>query len=115
MCIHIGIWNEATKLGVRVLKKSSAGILLCHASLTNHLFKQSYYTIDFKPVYLLLKESARVLRECSTEIAPILALIYNESLAQGTVPDDWRQAHAHVTPIFKKGRSMTQHVIHWCC
>ena len=34
--------------------------------------------------------SARVLKECSSEIAPILALIYNETLAQGTVPDDWR-------------------------
>ena len=37
--------------------------------------------------------SARVLKECSSEIAPILTLIYNESLAQGTVPDDWRQAN----------------------
>ena len=45
--------------------------------------------------------SARVLKECSSEIAPILALIYNETLAQGTVPDDWRQAN--VAPIFKKG------------
>ena len=33
--------------------------------------------------------SARVLKECSSEISPMLALIYNESLAQGTVPDDW--------------------------
>ena len=32
--------------------------------------------------------SARVLKECSSEIAPILAYIYNESLAQGNVPDD---------------------------
>ena len=31
--------------------------------------------------------SARLLKECSSEIAPILALIYNETLAQGTVPD----------------------------
>ena len=45
--------------------------------------------------------SARVLKECSSEIAPILALIYNETLAQGTVPDDWRQAN--VAQIFKKG------------
>ena len=37
--------------------------------------------------------SARVLKECSSEIAPILALIYNETLAQGTVPDEWRQAN----------------------
>ena len=42
-----------------------------------------------------------MLKECSSEIAPILALIFNESLAQGTVPDDWRQAN--VAPIFKKG------------
>ena len=45
--------------------------------------------------------SARVLKECSSEIAPILTLIYNESLAQDTVPDDWRQAN--VAPVFKKG------------
>ena len=44
--------------------------------------------------------SARVLKECSSEIAPILALIYNETLAQGTLPDDWRLAN--VAPIFKK-------------
>ena len=42
-----------------------------------------------------------MLKECSSELAPILALIYNETLAQGTVPDDWRQAN--VAPIFKKG------------
>ena len=45
--------------------------------------------------------SARVFKECSSENAPILALIYNESLAQGTVPDDWRQAN--VASIIKKG------------
>ena len=33
--------------------------------------------------------NARVLKECSTQISPILALIYNESLAQGNVQDDW--------------------------
>ena len=42
-----------------------------------------------------------MLKECSSEIAPILALIYNESLAQGIVPDDWQQAN--VAQIFKKG------------
>ena len=45
--------------------------------------------------------SARVFKECSSEIAPILAYINNESLAQGNVPDDWRQAN--VAPVFKKG------------
>ena len=49
--------------------------------------------------------SARVLKECSSEIShsPMLALIYNESLAQGTVPDDWPQAN--VAPVFKKGET----------
>ena len=32
--------------------------------------------------------NARVLKECSHEISPILALIYNESLARGNVPDE---------------------------
>ena len=31
----------------------------------------------------------------------ILALIYNESLTQGIVPDDWPQAN--VAPVFKTG------------
>ena len=45
--------------------------------------------------------SARVLKECSSEIAPVLTYSFNESLAQGAVPDDWRQAN--VAPVFKKG------------
>ena len=45
--------------------------------------------------------NARVLKECSTQISSILTLIYNESLAQGNIPDDSR--HANVSPIFKKG------------
>ena len=45
--------------------------------------------------------NARVLKECRTLISSILALIYNDSLAQGNVPDDWR--HANVSPVFKKG------------
>ena len=45
--------------------------------------------------------NARVLKECSNEISPILALNFNESLARGDVPDEWRQAN--VSPVFKKG------------
>ena len=41
--------------------------------------------------------NTRVLKECSNEISPILALIFNESsLARGDVPDDWRQAYVSV-------------------
>ena len=45
--------------------------------------------------------NAKMLKEFSAEISFLLAFIFNESLTQGTVPDDWRQAN--VTPVFKKG------------
>ncbi|MCG8047725.1 MAG: reverse transcriptase family protein, partial [Candidatus Thiodiazotropha endolucinida] len=45
--------------------------------------------------------SARILKECSDSIAPLLTLIFQQSLTEGRVPDDWR--HANVTAIFKKG------------
>ena len=49
--------------------------------------------------------NARVLKECSNEISPILALIFNESLARGDVPDEWRQAY--VSRSLKKVKNMT--------
>ena len=45
--------------------------------------------------------NARELKECSNEISSRLACIYNESLAQGNVPDEWRQAN--VSQVFRKG------------
>ena len=45
--------------------------------------------------------NARVLNECSAEISLLLAFIFNESLVQGTLPGDWRQAN--VSPVYKKG------------
>ena len=51
-----------------------------------------------------------MLTECSFEIAPILDLIYNESLAQGIVSDDWRQAN--VALCFKE--AMMQQNIDRC-
>ena len=45
--------------------------------------------------------NARVLKECSNEIPPILALIFNESLTRGDIPDEWRQAND--SSVFKKG------------
>ena len=45
--------------------------------------------------------NSRVLKECSNEISPILAIIYNETLARGHVSGEWRQAN--VSPVFKKG------------
>ena len=67
-------------------------------------------TVDPKGVFKLLYKlkihkaswsgglSARVLRECRSEIAPILALINNESLAQGTAGPELEGALGHVPP-----------------
>ena len=43
----------------------------------------------------------RFLKEFATEISPALTLVFQASLQQGMVPDDWKQAF--VTPVFKKG------------
>jgi hypothetical protein len=45
--------------------------------------------------------SPRLLKERSSEIAPLLQLVYQKSLEISCVPDDWRKAN--VTPIYKKG------------
>ena len=44
---------------------------------------------------------ARILKDCATEVAPIITIIFNKSLQEGKVPEDWR--HATVTAIYKKG------------
>ena len=45
---------------------------------------------------------ARILKECSEELSPILTIILNKSLQTGTVPDDWKAAN--VSAVFKKGQ-----------
>lgn len=41
-----------------------------------------------------------ILKDCTSELAPILTLIFIRSLQKGKVPEDWQ--HAFVTAIFKK-------------
>ena len=47
------------------------------------------------------KISPRFLQSNAEALAPALAAIFNKSLQEGTVPDDWKCAN--VTPIHKKG------------
>ncbi len=47
------------------------------------------------------KIGPRLLQELKEAVAPPLAEIFNSSLREGKVPEDWRCAN--VTPIFKKG------------
>ena len=44
---------------------------------------------------------ARILRDLADVIAPLLTLIFQKSLDEGNIPNDWRTAN--VTAIFKKG------------
>ena len=44
---------------------------------------------------------SRFLKDYAEEITPAITLIFQASLQQGEVPQDWRQAY--VTPLFKKG------------
>ena len=45
--------------------------------------------------------SARLLKECSNEIAPSMTLLFNKSLSLGKIPREWKEAN--VVPIRKKG------------
>ena len=44
--------------------------------------------------------SARLLKECSQQIAPSLCGIFNQSLSSGQIPTEWKSAD--ITPIHKK-------------
>ncbi|KAK3107538.1 hypothetical protein FSP39_016928 [Pinctada imbricata] len=43
----------------------------------------------------------RVLKECATELAPSIALLFQKSLDTGCLPRDW--LNANIAPVFKKG------------
>ena len=45
--------------------------------------------------------STAILRLAADELAPVLTRLYQFSHDQGTVPQDWRDAH--IVPVFKKG------------
>ena len=44
---------------------------------------------------------ARFLKDMANDLAPSLTLIYQASLQQGRIPDEWRKAL--ITPIYKNG------------
>ena len=46
----------------------------------------------------------RILKECTTQIAPILTTLFSLSFKTGKIPDDWRYgSYASVCPAFQKG------------
>ena len=44
---------------------------------------------------------AKTLKECADQVADGLVLLFNASLNQGKIPNDWK--HAIVTPLYKGG------------
>ena len=44
----------------------------------------------------------RILRECANELATPLSIIFNKSMEEGILPDEFKSTN--ITPIFKKGR-----------
>ena len=44
---------------------------------------------------------SRMLKSLAEHIAPVLASLYQQSIQEGNIPDDWR--NANVIPIYKKG------------
>jgi hypothetical protein len=43
----------------------------------------------------------RVLKELANQLAPVLTILFQQSIETNILPEDWR--NANVTPIFKKG------------
>ena len=42
-----------------------------------------------------------LLKECATELTYPLAIIFNKSMASGSLPQSWKLSH--ICPIYKKG------------
>ena len=43
----------------------------------------------------------RLLKECAHQIAPSLSLLFNRSISEGSLPDEWKLAN--IVPVHKKG------------
>ena len=57
--------------------------------------------LDYSKVYGPDKIPRHLLKETAIELSSPLTLIFQTSLKQGQLPDDWKKAN--ITPVFNKG------------
>ena len=44
---------------------------------------------------------AKILKECSRELAPLITTLFTKTIQEGKIPCDWKEAN--ITAVFKKG------------
>eukprot|EP00057_Strongylocentrotus_purpuratus_P029222 XP_011683696.1 PREDICTED: RNA-directed DNA polymerase from mobile element jockey-like [Strongylocentrotus purpuratus] len=86
---HLPDLGESPHPSVPAFVIDSEGVRKLLANLKSH----TACGPDNLPAYLL--------KEISSELAPVLSLLFNASLQQGKIPHAWKVAN--VVPIFKKG------------
>jgi hypothetical protein len=115
-----GVGHSDPKVKAKILNNQFSSVFT-REDLTNTPTMDSYpypsmdpFTVTVNGVTKLLSEldphkaqgpdgiPPKFLKEFATDIAPALTLVFQASLTQGRVPDEWK--HALVTPVFKKGQ-----------
>jgi hypothetical protein len=58
---------------------------------------------------------ARYLKELALDLTPAITFLFQTSLEQGKLPNDWLQAHiAHIVPVLKKVTKTLHPIIDRC-
>ena len=84
-----------------------------NSGVTNNYERMPSITVSQRGVLKLLQNinphkatgpdniPGKILKELAVYLAPVYTILFQASLDQGSVPEDWKTAH--ITPIFKKG------------
>ena len=100
--------EKSTILNEQFVSAFTKGDLNAMPSMSGNPYpKMRSFTINNKGVLKLLKDlnphkaqgldaiPSCFLKECAEEIAPALTLVYEASLQQGTIQDDWKKTSSH--------------------
>ncbi|PFX19180.1 putative RNA-directed DNA polymerase from transposon X-element [Stylophora pistillata] len=99
--------DQAVKTANKHLKKfchQNGWKLIHHENISHSGLNKGGLHLNFKDKSKatgLDKISARLIRECADLICVPICDIFNQSISQGTFPDDWK--YARITPLYKQG------------